>query len=271
MRDDMFKVIVERPRRVNSNAYSRDGRHFRNQEDAPSMLGMKRGYNDTKWFNENLAPLQRFLAKQINRPWDKVYSEIRATIDARSTVKHHILQHLEDFVAIHTRWVETPEGGSVVVREGSWSSEYVDLANCRYQLFVHPCTGILLRNRQYTSYAMQKKEKGIALAEEKYAVRRTVNERLQLHRIGGVWYEVKLALLPAARAIEETINGVVKKRLVYDRCWDVARKAWVARQYAPTEARNGKPGNHDMYGDGNLYAISKRQLNSRELATYGLQ
>lgn len=87
MRNDMFKVIVERPRLVNSNGYSSDGRRYRNNEDAPAFLGMKRGYGRRKWLNENLAPLQRYLAKQVNRPWGKVYSEIRATIDGRSTVQ----------------------------------------------------------------------------------------------------------------------------------------------------------------------------------------
>ena len=40
MREDMFKVIVERPRLVNSNGYSRDGRKFRNDANAPGRLGM---------------------------------------------------------------------------------------------------------------------------------------------------------------------------------------------------------------------------------------
>ena len=53
-----FKVIVERPRLVNSNGYSRDGRKFRNDENTPGRLGMKRGYTRRpKWLNENLAPL----------------------------------------------------------------------------------------------------------------------------------------------------------------------------------------------------------------------
>jgi hypothetical protein len=72
MRDDMFKVIVERPRRIHSNAYKGDGRAFRNREDGPSRLGMNKGYDDRKGLNENLAPLKRFLERQVNRPWDKV-------------------------------------------------------------------------------------------------------------------------------------------------------------------------------------------------------
>ncbi len=61
MREDMFKVIVERPRLLKSTVYCADGRNYRNQEDAPTRFGMKKGYGNTKWLNENLAPLQRFL------------------------------------------------------------------------------------------------------------------------------------------------------------------------------------------------------------------
>lgn len=85
MREDMFKVIVERPRLVNSNAYKEDGRQFRNDEENGTRLGIKKGYAYSKGLNENLAPLRRFLEKQVNRPWDKVYAEIREQIDPRST------------------------------------------------------------------------------------------------------------------------------------------------------------------------------------------
>ena len=43
MREDMFKVIVERPRLVNSTGYSRDGRKFRNDESAPARLDWVEG------------------------------------------------------------------------------------------------------------------------------------------------------------------------------------------------------------------------------------
>ena len=45
-------------------------------------------------FSENLAPLRRYLAAQVGRPWAKVYSEIRSHVDADSAVQYHILQHL---------------------------------------------------------------------------------------------------------------------------------------------------------------------------------
>jgi hypothetical protein len=268
MRDDMFKVIVERPRRVNSNAYKGDGRPFRNREDGPAMLGMKKGYNDRKWLNENLAPLRRFLEKQINRPWDKIHGEIRAAIDARSTVKQHILQHLDNFVAIQTRWKADGKGGHVMVRESSWSGRYVTLEESRMELFVHPLTGILLRNRRYTSWDARRKQKRLDVEQEKDAVRRKISDRVQLHRIDDIWYEVTLDVLPPARTVINEVNGVVTKKLVRDERWDVVRKAWVATEAKPRVAEPG--GSQDRYGCATLYAAKKRQLTSKEIQTYRL-
>jgi hypothetical protein len=245
MREDMFKVIVERPRLVNSNGYSRDGRKFRNDENAPGRLGMKRGY--TQWpksLNENLAPLKRYLEKQVNRPWDKVYSEIRATIDARSTVKQHILQHIRDFVALDTCWVDTPDGGKVHIR-GRWSGEPAPLEDANIELFVHPRTGILLRNRHFVSWDRRVKQQRQIKQAREYIDRRDIDEHHQLRRIDGIWYEVTLGLLPAPRLQANDI--------VYDACWDAVRKEWVSRRH----------------GDAN-YAVSKRQIGTHEMKKYGL-
>ncbi len=61
-----------------------------------------RGPAKTKWLNENLAPLKRFLGKQVGRPWDKVYSEIAENLKPTSTVQQHVRDHIEDFVALKT-------------------------------------------------------------------------------------------------------------------------------------------------------------------------
>lgn len=70
MREDMYKVIVERPRH-GSRMSTRDGRIFRESENAPFKLGMKKGYANRKWLNENLSPLKRWLQSQVNRPWNQ--------------------------------------------------------------------------------------------------------------------------------------------------------------------------------------------------------
>jgi hypothetical protein len=248
MREDMFKVIVERPRLVNSNGYSRDGRKFRNDENAPGRLGMKRGYTQRpKWLNENLAPLKRYLEQQVDRPWDKVYSEIRATIDARSTVQQHILEHIDGFVAIDTHWVETPDGGKVIVRNRNWwHRTHVALEDANIELFVHPKTGILLRNRRFVSWDRRVREQREMKRAQERVDRRDIDALHQLQRIDGIWYEVTLGLLPAPR-----VQG---NEIVHDACWDAVRKEWVQRQH----------------GAAGTYAVSKRQLGAKELKKYAL-
>lgn len=258
MREDMFKVIVERPRRTSSYAYKRDGRRYRNQEDAPMVLGMKRGYSDRKWLNENLAPLERYLESQVDRPWNKVYSDICAQIDTRSTVKQHILQHLEDFVALDVRVI-----GDEIFVLGGWQKTPVRLQESRFKLFVDPRSGILRQNRRHKSWSQQQRDQRAAEQAAQSANRRVIGEMVQWHRVDGIWYEVELDTLPEAREILQREKGQWVKRRVFDKCRDVLRKEWVSR--------DGAASNVEMYGKCCLYAKAKRQLNSRELHRFGLQ
>src|SRR5258708_10574361 len=100
MRKDMAKVIVERPRRGG------DGRVNRRPipwEDAPKQESVGRSHVLTgrdKSLSDNLAPLRRYLERQVGRPWNKVYSEICAKLRRDSPLQRHLLSHIEDFVAI---------------------------------------------------------------------------------------------------------------------------------------------------------------------------
>src|ERR1043165_4004134 len=98
MREDMSRVIVERPRIIEGIA--RKGR-ARDPEELPLQQGMHRSQRERggwKMLNENLAPLSRFLERQVGRPWDKVYSEVAERLRIDSTVQHHVRDHLGDFV-----------------------------------------------------------------------------------------------------------------------------------------------------------------------------
>lgn len=250
MREDMFKVIVERPRLVHSNPYKRDGRKFRNQEDAPMRMGMQRGYGERKYFNENLAPLQRYLESQVNRPWDKVYSEIRAQIDSRSTVKQHVLQHLDHFVARHTFWREDENGGHVEVRDRGWGAEILPLSEARVKLYVHPKSGLLLRSKEWLTpnerYAHLRRK-----AEEDANLHQ-LNPLQQLRRIDGIWYLIDFAEIPGPQQLPD---GTFENAIV----WDVLQK------------RHCRRGQYDWYERyGKLYACGKRQLSARELKQHDL-
>lgn len=62
MRADMNKVIVERPR--GGRGYpQRSERFARNVEDWPSRA--RKCHYKTKYLNENLAPLKRYLRSQV--------------------------------------------------------------------------------------------------------------------------------------------------------------------------------------------------------------
>jgi hypothetical protein len=104
MREDMYKVIVERERRW--KATDEVAARLRRDFDGPMRLGTRMGYGRPS-LNENLNPLRRYLHAQIGRPWNKVFSEICAHIDRRNTVQKHIHQHIRDFIAT-----------DVAVREG---------------------------------------------------------------------------------------------------------------------------------------------------------
>ena len=101
MRSDMYKVIVERPRKGKVDEAKADQR--RHDFGGPTCLGMRAGIG-RPWLNENLNPLRRYLRAQVGRPWNKVYSEISAGIDRRNTVQLHILAHIDDMIAVRVAW-----------------------------------------------------------------------------------------------------------------------------------------------------------------------
>ncbi len=144
MRKDMFKVIVERPR---LGARFRINRaRLADSEALPSRVGMKRfrklNRTDTKMLNENLAPLKRYLMKQVGRPWNKVYSEICKNLDASNTVKQHVRDHLQDFVVLKV----------AVGRDGAWMNGNeqpgwkMNNLPWRQPLYVDPNDGLLKRS-----------------------------------------------------------------------------------------------------------------------------
>ena len=255
MRNDMFKVIVERPRK---RAISDGARQFRNSEDVPAKIGVRRGYRSRKYLNENLAPLRRFLQSQAGRPWDSVYSEVRETIDGRSTVKQHILQHIEDFVAIHTR-----EVNGEIVAQWRWRSEQ-PLAELRQPLYVDPNSGFLLRNTAPIRQRQRVRATRARDAREVAAKRRILDARRQLHKVEGNWFLVEVAQLPPSRTETRVVNGAPKEHAVHEPRWDVLHKTWVFRGSKPLAA------SADAYGQPGLYAITKRQLSWRDAKRYGV-
>jgi hypothetical protein len=252
MREDMYKVIVERPRR--GGGVQGEGRAFRNGaarcwkgvDNAPSHLGIKRGYGYGKGLNENLAPLKRWLGQQVNRPWDKVFSELSAHIDTRNTVQAHIYSHLDDMVQRHCVWRDE----QVWVLGDRWSVRtLLPIRQSWHELYVHPRTGILLFNKHHAA--------GLA-ARYARPPSPPIDTVLRkdghvLKQINGIWYALTLSTLPPVG------DGHIRNFSRYD----FVRDRMVSRL--------DKVNNRQLYGDPHSYAAEKRQLGGAQLRQLELE
>ncbi len=256
MREDMYKVIVERPRH---------GRYLKSEypcprdlEESPNHEGLKKRHRYRKSLNENLNPLERFLAKQINRPWDRVFSELCNSIDRRNTVQQHIHQHIDDFVV---RKVVNLEGELYSIE--SWGGHRSLAHRWQSKLYVDPATGILRKNIfRERLLAEEKRERSLVKVQSNQH-RRVVDASHQLHQLDGIWFLVTLAKVPEKPAKKGPDKP--KSRLTVP--IDVIRKmaAWDCPCWK--DEKNMRS-NQSLFGDCQLYASAKRQLNSRELMRY---
>jgi hypothetical protein len=201
MRSDMHKVIVERPRflrrpwqnkktalRLSTPKVLQAVDEGEDYDSGPSRASSAR---HEKWLNENLAPLCRYLESQVGRPWDKVYGEIRKGIDTRSAIGLHVLQHVGDFVAVHTMLRDG------VVYKRSW--------NCWAEvdgMYVHPVTGILRRTPR------RARQRFIRAREDVNCVR--ITGTVYYEKINGLWFYVEVE--PRITAGRQTFVIIEKRQ-----------------------------------------------------------
>lgn len=271
MRDDMARVIVERPRIPDH--HERKGR-VRSLEDLPRQEGMRRPHflaGGGKSLNENLQPLRRYLERQVGRPWNKVYAEIAKNLRVDNTVQQHVRDHLRDFVAVTPRRV----AGGWRRRPGS---------DLWYQpLYVDPATGLLCRTDRLPEEKARRRAQRHRPQEAPTRIDLAPDRELRL--VGGLWYEVRLAPMsePEFRACVETQKlplrpydkksprvemEVVVRRLVTPTVWDVVAGVLIEVGPAtddPMSWRAYRKAHPDR-----RYAIAKRMLNRQELRRHGL-
>jgi hypothetical protein len=181
MRADMYKVIVERPRRgsrernnesrlsLPPSEIRRAAEDVDDYDGGPSRL---RG-NRSKSFNEHLAPLKRFLRAQAGRPWDKVYAEICASIDGRSATGLHVLQHIQDFVA----------------------SEVMEIGGVLYQMRrfrIYPVTGLYVHPRTGILCVLKSKPRHAPKAKAPELIR--TDDTLEFRKLNGLWFRLEYRL-----------------------------------------------------------------------------
>jgi hypothetical protein len=258
MREDMYKVIVERPRH---------GRFFKSEypcprdlEESPNHESLKKRHRYRKSLNENLNPLIRFLTKHVNRPWNKVFSELCENIDRRNTVQQHIHEHIDQYVA---RQVIEMNGELYSVNYWKNPSPLSEPRGAR--LYVDPVTGILRKNhfREKALLARKQKDMFDELLQNQH--RKILDGNHQLHKLNGVWFLITLATVPE----KPSKNGAENAKYRSKPAMDVIRKcvAWNCPIWSDDKNMRS---NQSLFGNWQKYAVAKRQLNSRELARYKL-
>lgn len=260
MRPDMYKVIVERPRR--SKDLNERALRLRKDLDGPAHLGMRVGYG-YRDLNENLAPLRRYLHAQVGRPWSKVFSEICSTIDRRNPVQQHIHQHIDQFIATrieirHGRLIECGKFGPRPLGDTG-------------ELYVDPRTGLICRAK--TPAFVRARERQRRQQAEIDARRRILDERTQLLKLEDAWFTVSVEPLPTGKN-PKIPKGQIHPREIPEYRFDVVTRELASR----TDGRSASGPSHSrwrrrlwLYGSGELYAVQKRQLSKKEIKAYGLR
>lgn len=183
MREDMSKVLTERPRKkCEYRRYSSNSE--RSIDDFQQKESMKLRHIERKSFSDLLGPLYRFVDSRIGKPWNDVYSEICQHIKPKSTLQLHVLGHLKHIVLTN------------VIVEGNFirrptDKQYLNITSYKkYKLYyVDPTTGIL-RKAKIFPYEQPKKETTVVS-----------NGMIQYRLVNKVWYVLEIAYLPLVETV----------------------------------------------------------------------
>jgi hypothetical protein len=197
MRKDMQKIITERERHGSSDRGVKTRLRIRpidvtEDDDRPARLSRKQLYGGMrKGFSDYLSPLRGFLRKNLGRPWDNVYSEIRETLDDRSLSGQHVFQHLWMEVERH---VVVGDDGTVWEAAGGRRRTWPIRG-----FYVHPKTGLLEQAPRYKP----PRERG----EPDAVVRRRISATASYVKIAGIWYRCEYGESPAIESPSGKVPG----------------------------------------------------------------
>lgn len=273
MRKDMNKIICERPRIHGGASKPFKGKLPRlGEEDLPTHISMKAAKyrkGDTKDLNENLQPLYRFVGSNVGRSWNKVYSEIRKNFNVGSTINQHIFDHLKRHV--QTTNIIWEDGKVKILDDGYKSRGYVELKNSHIEFYIHPKTGILLRNTKKVSSHKKYKQTEVQLqAFHQTRVRQINANTYAIYDMQNmVWFKY------VAKAIPKPVQHVVRRAGADD----VVR--WQTPDYVSyrlpedvfkgiTDISKYSTGKIPGFDSKTMYWGSKKQLSKTELKQYNL-
>lgn len=286
MRKDLNKQLCERERHGSYKRFG-DDRHVKlfndtrgdELENMPSREPMKRRYQQgwrEKDLNENLNPLYGLVRKNVNRPWNKVYSELCEVFDMKSVINKHILEHLFQMVELKT-FID--DGGELMYRHTYRTGARPIKDEDGPEYYVHPTTGILLKNPHYVSWRQRrnKQAKEWRGGPKDTPLRKFISKTIELrrHTEDGPWFICEIEPMPRTET-------VIRKRLQADGTYsdvvetkDVIRfDAWIKHRVdytgKPYLGWFGKKPKND-YAKMGFYVKSIKTASTKELKQYGLK
>jgi hypothetical protein len=182
MRTDMHKIVIERERRGSRNKSRKWGKRLSYAQDSDYeeevtfiSSARRRQYGwDHKGLSDVLRPLRGYLQKNLGRPWDKIYSELRQGLDIRKVTGMHLFDHV--------KWMVTT---NCYVDERKIIRQFVK----DYEVtgfYVHPTTGLL---SYVPRVSRRQRKKRRLLASAKDEVR--VDEKNSYRLLNGQWFWVR--------------------------------------------------------------------------------
>jgi hypothetical protein len=191
MREDMSKVVIERPRwghglpsrktRLRIRRYDPDKEY----DDLPSRVsGSRSKYirsREIKDFSDLIGPLRRFLRKNVGRPWNLVYSEMKEILDDRTVTGRHVFEHVEWEVETH----------ALIGDDGElYKLEYGRRYQPIYEFYVDPRTGLLCwSDNESSERRLRKLRKLERDAPEVNRVLLSINTCYA--KLNGIWYFIE--------------------------------------------------------------------------------
>lgn len=194
MREDMSKVVIERPRWGHSLPSKKTGQRLRRYdpgheyEDSPKRLSGRAKYpkGATKEFSDFLTPLERFLQSSLGKPWDKVYSELCQHLDKRKTTGRHVFQHLELYVSTNCFYDEDGE---------LWIDYYCgqpkpvsELHSNKMAFYVDPRSRLLCQVDLQDKGMSRRKHEARKRQQRCTLERKPINPEQSYLRINGEWF-----------------------------------------------------------------------------------
>lgn len=218
MREDMSKVVIERPRYGHSRPSMKTGLRITRYdpedeyEDSPQRMPASRNRQKGggKSFSDLLGPLRRYLRSNVGRPWDKVYSEMKQHLDSRKTTGRHIFEHVEREVALDCY---IGKDGKVYQHSRSWQSYPVE------GLYVHPRTKLLCW-KQPRSRRHQRLER----EAQREVTRVPISGNRCYLKLDGIWYIAELGNIPPQGAGNKAADVTYAVYQEEYRSWSILSK-----------------------------------------------